>query len=187
MSEAEDVLQSIDQLRRDLSGYHGQLKAHNDLAKHCENQRKRIGELEGLYAKAKSDRDETAMAFSKERDRAEFLMRENAELKEQTRWMAQTDSRWEAAIRDLEQAKAENSELRERVKGFLGQRDERLAAAETRCNELMDLVRDLMHCPVDLYQCETCEHAEVTPKSVTGNWDRYECKLKARAQELGVV
>ena len=81
----------------------------------------------------------------------------------------------------------ENAELRERVKGFLGQRDERLAAAETRCNELMDLVRDLMRCPVDLYHCETCEHAEVTPKSVTGNWDRYDCKLKARAQELGAI
>lgn len=156
MSEADEVLQSIDQLRRDLSGYHGQLKAHDDLARHCENQRRRIGELEGLFAKAKAERDETAMAFSKEHDRADFLMRENAE-------------------------------LRERVKGFLGQRDERLAASETRCNELMDLVRDLMHCPVDLYHCETCEHAEVTPKSVTGNWDRYECKLKARAQELGAI
>ena len=95
MSEAEDVLQSIDQLRRDLSGYHGQLKAHNDLARHCENQRKRIGELEGLYSKAKA---------------------EIAELREQTRWMEQTDSRWEAAVRDCEQAKAENEKLRELVR-----------------------------------------------------------------------
>lgn len=55
MSEADDVLRSIDQLRRDLSGYHGQLKAHNDLQTHCDNQRKRIGELEVLYAKVKAE------------------------------------------------------------------------------------------------------------------------------------
>ena len=97
MSEATDVLQAIDQLRRDLTGYHGQLKAHNDLQLHCDNQRKRIGELEALYAGAKA---------------------EIAELKEQTRWMAQTDSRWEAAVRDLEQAKAENAKLRELVKRY---------------------------------------------------------------------
>lgn len=95
MSDAIDVLRAIDQLRRDLIGYHGQLKAHDDLQRHCGNQRKRIGELEGLYAGAKA---------------------EIAELKEQTRWMAQTDSRWEAAVRDLEQAKAENDALRELVR-----------------------------------------------------------------------
>ena len=95
MSEATDVLQAIDQLRRDLTGYHGQLKAHTDLQRHCDNQRKRIGELEALYAGAKA---------------------EITELKEQTRWMAQTDSRWEAAVRDLEQAKAENAKLRELVR-----------------------------------------------------------------------
>lgn len=94
MSDAIDVLCAIDQLRRDLSGYHGQLKAHDDLQRHCDNQRKRIAELEAIHA----------------RDAAEI-----AELKEQTRWMAQTDSRWEAAVRDLEQAKAENAELRELV------------------------------------------------------------------------
>lgn len=55
MSDATDVLHAIDQLRRDLSGYHGQLKAHNDLQRHCDSQRKRIGELEGLYAKAKEE------------------------------------------------------------------------------------------------------------------------------------
>lgn len=81
MSEADDVLRSIDQLRRDLSGYHGQLKAYNDLQKHCDNQRKRIVVLEGLYVKAKAKRSETAMSFSKEHDRAEFLMRENAKLR----------------------------------------------------------------------------------------------------------
>lgn len=87
MSEADDVLQSIDQLRRDLSGYHGQLKAHNDLAKHCENQRKRICELEVLYEKVKAEMDETATAFSKEHDRAEFLMRKNAKLRELVEYM----------------------------------------------------------------------------------------------------
>lgn len=50
-----DVLQAIDQLRRDLNGYHGQLKAHDDLQRHCDNQRKRISELEGLYAKVKNE------------------------------------------------------------------------------------------------------------------------------------
>lgn len=91
---ATDVLRAIDQLRRDLSGYHGQLKAHDDLKRHCDNQRRRIAELEAIHA----------------RDAAEI-----AELKEQTRWIAQTDSRWEAAVRDLEQAKAENEKLRELV------------------------------------------------------------------------
>lgn len=87
MSDGADVLRAIDQLRRDLSGYHGQLVAHNDLQRHCDNQRKRIVELEGLYAKAKAERDEAAMAFSKEHDRAEFLMRENAKLRELVRIM----------------------------------------------------------------------------------------------------
>ena len=81
-NDANDVLRDIDQLRRDLSGYHGQLKAHNDLQRHCDNQRKRISELEGLYAKAKADRDENAMNMSKEHDRAEFLARKNAKLRE---------------------------------------------------------------------------------------------------------
>ena len=87
MSDGTDVLRAIDQLRRDLSGYHGQLKAHNDLQRHCDNQRERIGELEGLYANAKAERDEANMAFSKEHDRAEFLMRENAKLRELVRMM----------------------------------------------------------------------------------------------------
>ena len=46
------VLTAIDQLRRDLTGYHGQLKAHSDLQVHCDRQRERIADLEGLYAKA---------------------------------------------------------------------------------------------------------------------------------------
>lgn len=89
MSDATNVLHAIDQLRRDLSGYHGQLKAQNDLRLHCDNQRERITELEGLYARAKVERDETAMAFSKEHDRAEFLMRERAALRELVREMYQ--------------------------------------------------------------------------------------------------
>lgn len=55
MNEATDVLQAIDQLRRDLSGYHGQLKAHDDLRRHCDHQRDRIAQLEGLYAKTKAE------------------------------------------------------------------------------------------------------------------------------------
>ena len=55
MSETTDVLRAIDQLRRDLSGYHGQLKAHNDLRRHCDNQRERIAQLEGLYAEVKAE------------------------------------------------------------------------------------------------------------------------------------
>ena len=57
MNEATDVLQAIDQLRRDLSGYHGQIKAHDDLRRHCDNQRDRIAQLEGLYAKTKAEND----------------------------------------------------------------------------------------------------------------------------------
>lgn len=47
---AERVIQDIDQLRRDLSGYHGQLVAYNDLRRHSENQRERIASLEALHA-----------------------------------------------------------------------------------------------------------------------------------------
>jgi hypothetical protein len=55
MSDATDVLHAVDQLRRDLSGYHGQLKAHNDLQRHCDNQRKRIVELEAIHARDKAE------------------------------------------------------------------------------------------------------------------------------------
>lgn len=87
MSDATDVLYAIDQLRRDLGGYHGQLKAHNDLQRHCDHQRERIVELEGLYAEAKAERDDIAIVFSKEHDRAEFLTRRNAKLRELVRHM----------------------------------------------------------------------------------------------------
>ena len=79
---ALDVLGAIDQLRRDLSGYHGQLKAHDDLQRHCDNQRMRIGELERLYAGAKAERDEAVMAYGRERARANVLMGENARLRD---------------------------------------------------------------------------------------------------------
>ena len=49
------VLKTIDQLRRELSGYHGQIKANNDLQKHCDNQRKRIAGLESLHAREKAE------------------------------------------------------------------------------------------------------------------------------------
>ena len=55
MSDATDVLQAVDQLRRDLSGYHGQLKAHNDLQRHCDHQRERIAELEAIHARDKAE------------------------------------------------------------------------------------------------------------------------------------
>lgn len=82
---ALDVLRAIDQLRRDLGGYHGQLKAHDDLQRHCDNQRRRIGELERLYAGAKAERDEAVMAFGRENARANVLMAENAKLRELVR------------------------------------------------------------------------------------------------------
>lgn len=52
---ANAVLRDIDQLRRDLRGYHDHLKAHDDMQRHCDNQRRRIAGLEGLYADAKAE------------------------------------------------------------------------------------------------------------------------------------
>ena len=54
-SNSVPVLKAIDQLRRELSGYHGQIKANNDLQKHCDNQRKRIAGLESLHAREKAE------------------------------------------------------------------------------------------------------------------------------------
>ena len=97
MSDAIDVLRSIDQLRRDLSGYHGQLKAHNDLQRHCDNQRKRIGELEGLYAEVKAENERlrkelesvgtAAYLYGRDglRSENEKLKAENAKLRELVR------------------------------------------------------------------------------------------------------
>ena len=64
------VLNAIDRLRRELSGYHGQLKAHDDLQRHCDNQRERIAELEGLYAEVKAERDELREKLSRAYDNA---------------------------------------------------------------------------------------------------------------------
>lgn len=108
-ANADDVLRDIDRLRRDLSGYHGQLKAHNDLQRHCDNQRERISELEGLYAKAKADRDENAMNFSKEYDRAEFLARRSTELRKQGERLFEKTLKLAS---EKDKLKGENSKLR---------------------------------------------------------------------------
>ena len=52
-----DVLMAIDNLRRDLSGYHGQLKAYSDMKKHSERQRERIATLEGIHARDKAENE----------------------------------------------------------------------------------------------------------------------------------
>ena len=76
----------------------------------------------------------------------------------------------------------ENAELRERVKGFLGQRDERLAAAETRCNELMDLVRHMGTCIQHLDRtdedggCVRCPYQTV----------EHDCGFEQRMRKLGI-
>lgn len=91
MSEATDVLRSIDQLRRDLSGYHGQLVAHNDLQRHCDNQRERLAALEGMYANVKSERN----AYKRQ---AERFVVENVKLrnlvKRYHRLVTGTDELW---------------------------------------------------------------------------------------------
>ena len=92
---ALDVLRAIDQLRRDLTGYHGQLKAHDDLQRHCDNQRRRIGELERLYAGVKAERDEAWMAYGRENARANVLMGKNDKLRELLDYM--TPIAWYAA------------------------------------------------------------------------------------------
>ena len=96
------VLDSIDRLRRDLSGYHGQLKAHNDLQTHCDRQRERIAALEALH---KRDME---------------LQTENAKLQEERdHWhieQVHAYGNWEDANkRDIE-LEAENAKLRELVK-----------------------------------------------------------------------
>lgn len=73
--DAIDVLKSIDQLRRDLSGYHGQLKAHNDLQRHCDRQREQLAALGAAYKPIKDERD----AYKRQ---AERLAAENAKLRE---------------------------------------------------------------------------------------------------------
>lgn len=74
MSDATDVLKAIDQLRRDLSGYHGQLKAHNDLQRHCERQKEQLAALQAVYKPIKDERD----LYKRQADR---LAAENAKLR----------------------------------------------------------------------------------------------------------
>lgn len=73
--DAIDVLKSIDQLRRDLSGYHGQLKAHNDLQRHCDRQREQLAALGAAHKPIKDERD----SYKRQ---AERLAAENAKLRE---------------------------------------------------------------------------------------------------------
>ena len=70
-----DVLHDIDQLRRDLSGYHGQLKAHNDLQRHCERQKEQLAALQEAHKPIKDERD----LYKRQADR---LAAENARLRE---------------------------------------------------------------------------------------------------------
>lgn len=76
--DAIDVLKSIDQLRRDLSGYHGQLKAHNDLQRHCDRQREQLAALGAAHKPIKAERD----AYKRQ---AERLAADNAKLRELVR------------------------------------------------------------------------------------------------------
>lgn len=75
MCKAIDVLRDIDQLRRDLSGYHGQLKAHNDLQRHCERQKEQLASLQAAHKLIKDERD----AYKRQCSR---LAAENAKLRE---------------------------------------------------------------------------------------------------------
>lgn len=58
--------------------------------------------------------------------------------------------------------------------------------AEDEIKKLRNLVAQLLCCPTHQDDCAKCEHVKVTPKSVTGNWDKYECSLADIAQELGI-
>ena len=78
MNDATDVLQAIDQLRRDLSGYHGQLKAHNDLQRHCERQKEQLAALQAIHKPIKDERN----LYKRQADK---LAAENAKLRELVR------------------------------------------------------------------------------------------------------
>lgn len=71
----QHVLTAIDQLRRDLSEYHGQLKAYNDLQTHCDRQRERIACLEGLYKKVKAENAKLRKELEFERENNESIRR----------------------------------------------------------------------------------------------------------------
>lgn len=134
-NQANDVLQAIDRLRRELSGYHGQLNAHNDLQRHCDNQRERISELEGLYAKAKADRDGAAMDFCREHDRAEFLARRSTELRKQGERLFEKTLK---LATEKDRLKDENAKLRRLCKPLLEYTSQDRCegcACKSRCND----------------------------------------------------
>lgn len=76
MSDGTDVLRAIDQLRRDLSGYHGQLVAHNELQRHCERQKEQLAALQAAHKPIKDERD----LYKRQTDR---LAAENAKLRDE--------------------------------------------------------------------------------------------------------
>ena len=78
MSDGADVLRAIDQLRRDLSGYHGQLVAHNELQRHCERQKEQLASLQAAHKPIKDERD----LYKRQADR---FAAENAKLRELVR------------------------------------------------------------------------------------------------------
>lgn len=105
MSDATDVLQAIDQLRRDLSGYHGQLKAHDDLQRHCERQKEQLAALQAAHKPIKDERD----LYKRQADR---LAAENAKLREERHeYQVTIDS----LVCECADHKAENAKLREQV------------------------------------------------------------------------
>lgn len=119
MSEATDVLHSIDQLRRDLSGYHGQLKAHNDLQIHCDRQRERIAELEGLYVKSKAE----SAKLREQMERLVTLLRNDCDIEASwdglRRFWSIELTEDGCLMRDRAcKAEAENAKLRELVNGL---------------------------------------------------------------------
>lgn len=69
-----DVLRAIDQLRRDLTGYHGQLKVHDDLQRHCERQKEQLAALQAIHKPIKDERD----LYKRQADK---LAAENAKLR----------------------------------------------------------------------------------------------------------
>lgn len=69
------VLNAIDQLRRELSSYHGQLKAYNDLKAHSEQQRKQLACLQA----ATEPRNRELKHYKRETSR---LVAENEKLRD---------------------------------------------------------------------------------------------------------
>ena len=114
--DAIDVLRSIDRLRRDLSGYHGQLKAHNDLQRHCDRQREQLAALGAAHKPVKAERD----AYKRQ---AERLAAENAKLREERdHWRVEqvhAYGNWEDTYKRASELEDENAKLRELLKNAL--------------------------------------------------------------------